>query len=94
MSQLRKEVTLNLREAYEAPKLRRAKRALNIIREKAARIAKAERVKISEDLARFIFSRSIERPPRKVTIVVEKDEEGEAIVKLGGEVAAEQGSDQ
>lgn len=94
MSQLRKEVTLNLREAYKAPKLRRAKRALNIIREKAARIAKAEKVKISEELARFVFSRSIERPPRKVTIVVEKDEEGEAIVKLGGEVAAEQDSDQ
>lgn len=85
---------MNLREAYEAPKLRRAKRALNIIREKAARIAKTERVKISEELARFIFSRSIERPPRKVTVVVEKDEEGEAIVSLGGEVAAEQGADQ
>ncbi|MEM0482151.1 MAG: 50S ribosomal protein L31e [Nitrososphaerota archaeon] len=94
MSQLRKEVTLNLREAYKAPKLRRAKRALNIIREKAARIAKAERVKISEELARFIHSRSIERPPRRVTILVEKDEKGEAIVRLGGEGAAEQGTDQ
>ncbi len=83
-----------MREAYEAPKLRRAKRALNIIREKAARIARAERVRISEELARFIYSRSIERPPRKVTIVVEKDEEGEVVVRLGGEGAAEQGSDQ
>jgi len=94
MSQLRKEVTLNLRDAYKAPKLRRAKRALNIIQKKAARIAKAERVKISEEVARLIHSRSIERPPRKVMIIVEKDEEGEAIVKLGGEAAAEQGAEQ
>ncbi|MEM0444724.1 MAG: hypothetical protein QXO86_04030 [Nitrososphaerota archaeon] len=93
MSERRLEITLNLRDAYKAPKMRRARRALNIIKRKAERVAKTERVKISEELTRFIHSKSVERPPRKITIVVEKDEEGEAIVRLGGEGAAEQGTD-
>lgn len=85
---------MNLREAYKAPKIRRAKRALNIIKEKASRIAKAEKVKLSEELARFIHSRSVEHPPRKVELIIEKDEDGNAVVRLGGEVTAEQDTSQ
>lgn len=93
MSETRVEVTLNLRDAYKTPKIRRAKRAINIIREKARRIAKTDTVIISEELVKFIHSKSVEHPPRKIKIVVEKDEEGEAVVRLGGEVAAEQDAD-
>jgi ribosomal protein L31E len=89
LSQTRVEVTLNLREAYRAPKWRRAKRAINIIRMKAARIAKTESVKISEELTRLIFSSSVERIPKKLSLVIEKDEEGEAWVRLRGEGTGE-----
>ncbi len=89
MSQTRIEVTLNLREAYKAPKWRRANRAINIIRMKAARIAKTESVKISEELTRLIFSSSVEKIPRRLSLVIEKDEEGEAWVRLRGEGAGE-----
>ncbi|MCS7146384.1 MAG: hypothetical protein RMJ28_01280 [Nitrososphaerota archaeon] len=94
MSQLPKKVTLNLRDAYRAPKLRRARRALNIIKEKAKRIAKVERVKISDEISRLFHSRSVERPPKKVTLLIERNEEDEVVVRLGGETTAEQSSNQ
>jgi len=88
-----KQVTLNLREAYKAARWRRGKRALKIIREKVARITKSERIKISEEVSNFIHGRSIERPPRKITIVIEREEDGGVIVRLGGGVAAKQDAD-
>ena len=85
MSEKRLELTLNLRDAYKAPKLRRAKRAINLLRTKITRISKAQRVRLSNELVSYIWSRGAEKPPRKVPIVVERGEEGVVDVKLRGE---------
>jgi large subunit ribosomal protein L31e len=82
MSERRWELTLNLRDAYEAKKWRRAKRAINLIREKALRIAKVKRVVIDEALNRLIWSRGVERPPRKVRLVIERIDEETARVSV------------
>lgn len=84
MSERRWELTLNLRDAYEAKKWRRAKRAINLIRQKAVRIAKVKRVVIDEALNRLIWSRGVERPPRKVQVVIERVDEETAEVRLPG----------
>jgi ribosomal protein L31E len=89
LSQRKVEITLNLRDAYKAPKRRRAKRALRIIKTKAARIVKAETVKISEEVSKYIYSYSVEKVPRKISLVIEKTEEGEAWVRLRGEEAGQ-----
>lgn len=85
MSEKRLELTLNLRDAYKAPKLRRAKRAINLLRAKITRISKAQRVRLSNELVSYIWSRGAEKPPRKVPIVIERGEEGVVDVKLRGE---------
>jgi large subunit ribosomal protein L31e len=85
LSEKRLELTLNLRDAYKAPKLRRAKRAINLLRTKITRISKAQRVRLSNELVSYIWSRGAEKPPRKVPIVVERGEEGVVDVKLRGE---------
>jgi len=85
LSEKRLELTLNLRDAYKAPKLRRAKRAINLLRAKITRISKAQRVRLSNELVSYIWSRGAEKPPRKVPIVIERGEEGVVDVKLRGE---------
>jgi large subunit ribosomal protein L31e len=94
MSERRWELTLNLRDAYEAKKWRRAKRAINLIRQKALRVAKVKRVVIDEALNRLIWSRGVERPPRKVRLVIERVDEETARVSMptsGEEVEREEG---
>lgn len=85
MSEKRLELTLNLRDAYRAARWRRAKRAINLLREKIMRISKAERVKLSHKLVSYIWSRGAEKPPRKLPIIVERVEDGVVEVKLRGE---------
>jgi Ribosomal protein L31E len=94
MSERRWELTLNLRDAYEAKKWRRAKRAINLIRQKALRVAKVKRVVIDEALNRLIWSRGVERPPRKVRLVIERVDEETARVSVptsGEEAEREEG---
>jgi large subunit ribosomal protein L31e len=94
MSERRWMLTLNLRDAYEAKKWRRAKRAISLIRQKAQRIAKVKRVVIDEALNHIIWSRGVERPPRKVQVVIEKVDDETARVSLptsGGEGKREEG---
>jgi large subunit ribosomal protein L31e len=94
MSERRWMLTLNLRDAYEAKKWRRTKRAINLIRQKAQRIAKVKRVVIDEALSHVIWSRGVERPPRKVQVVIEKVDDETARVSLptsGGEGKREEG---
>ena len=94
MSERRWELTLNLRDAYEAKKWRRAKRAINLIRQKALRVAKVRRVVIDEALNRLIWSRGVERPPRKVRLVIERVDEETARVSAptsGEEAEREEG---
>ncbi|MEM3449239.1 MAG: 50S ribosomal protein L31e, partial [Nitrososphaerota archaeon] len=71
MSEKRLELTLNLRDAYKAAKWRRAKRAINLLRAKILRISKAERIRLSNKVVSYIWSRGAEKPPRKVSVIIE-----------------------
>ena len=59
---------------------RRAKRAINMIREFARHHMKTEDVRIDEDLAHQIWKRGIKHPPRKVRVRMTKTEEGYVLI--------------
>ncbi|MCD6235591.1 MAG: 50S ribosomal protein L31e [Thaumarchaeota archaeon] len=71
-----------LRDAYEASRTRRAKRAVNILKEFAKRHMKGEEVKLSEGVNHLIWSRGAEKPPRKIRVVMKKDKDGVIQVML------------
>ncbi|HDJ89366.1 MAG TPA: 50S ribosomal protein L31e [Thermoprotei archaeon] len=62
---------INLRDAYKVPRKKRAKKAINIIRNFVSRHTHSKIVKISQRLNEYIWSRNIEKPPRKVHVQVE-----------------------
>ena len=61
---------------------KRAPRAIRLIREFARRHMKAEEVKIAPELNEYIWSRGIEKPPRKVRVRMAKYEDGTVKVFL------------
>ena len=64
-----------LRDAYRAPRKKRAKVAIRIIREFVKRHLKVEEVKIGNDVNEYVWSHSIEKPPRRVKVKVVKEED-------------------
>jgi len=79
---LEREYVIPLRDAYEASRRRRAKRAINIIREFAMRHMKAEEVKLSQGVNQLVWSRGIEKPPRRIKVIMRKDNDGVVEVLL------------
>ncbi len=74
-----------LRRAFEAPKYRRAKVAIRIIREFTIRHMKATEVKIEKGVNELIWSRGITNPPRRIRLEMERDEDGVVFVRLAPE---------
>jgi len=82
--------TIPLGRVMIAPRHRRAKRAINIIREFAKKHMKSEEVKISEDLNLIIWRMGIRRPPKRITVKMERDEDGVVTISpLAEEVEAQ-----
>ena len=81
--------TIPLRDAYEASKTRRAKKAIRIIEEFARRHMKGENVKISEGVNKAVWSRGAEKPPRRITVLMRKDEDRTIHVMLPTEAKSE-----
>jgi large subunit ribosomal protein L31e len=71
-----------LRRAFEAPKYRRTKVAIRIIREFTTRHMKATEVKIDEDVNLLLWARGITNPPRRIKLEMERDEDGVVSVRL------------
>jgi large subunit ribosomal protein L31e len=71
-----------LGEAWRVPRPYRTPRAVRALREFVSRHMKAEEVKLSQEVNRFLWRRSIEKPPRKVRIKVGKDKDDVAWVYL------------
>jgi len=71
--------------AFEAPPYRRAKVAIRIIREFTIRHMKAKEVKIKEEVNEAIWARGIKKPPRRVRLEMERDEDGLVSVGLAPE---------
>jgi large subunit ribosomal protein L31e len=81
---LTREYVINLRRAYEVSRTKRAKYAVGLVRRFLARHLKVEpkAVKIGQRLNMALWSRSIEKPPRRVRVTVEKLSDGTAVVEL------------
>jgi len=73
--------TISLRHVWVVtPRGKRAPRAVRDVRDYVSRHMKAEEVSISNDVNSAIWSRSINKPPRKITVRAVKDKEGKVIV--------------
>ena len=70
---------------FEAPPYRRAKVAIRVIREFTTRHMKATDVKIKEDVNKVIWARGIRKPPRRIRLEMERDEDGIVSVRLAPE---------
>ena len=73
--------TISLRHAWVVtPRGKRAPRAVRDVRAFVSRHMKAEEVAMSEEINSAIWSRGINKPPRKITVRAVKDKEGKVIV--------------
>ena len=73
-------ITLNLKELVRVPRKQRAPRAVRLICSRVRRIMKAEEVKVSNEVNEILWSKGIEKPPRKITVKIVKDEEGRVTI--------------
>ena len=79
---LEREYTIPLKRVYFRQRTQRAARAIRLIKEFVQRHVKVENVVIDEKLNMYIWSRGIEKPPRRVRVKVIKTEEDTAKVML------------
>ena len=80
MEELTRTYVVPLGVVYEAPPYRRAKKAVAIIREFATRHMKAQQVSIDSKVNELIWARGIRHPPRRISLEMERDEDG--VVKV------------
>ena len=74
--------TIPLSKVWVAPKHRRSKRTINVIKEFAERHLKSSEIIISPELNEFIWSRGIQNPPRRVLVKMAKDKDGVVTISL------------
>ncbi len=73
--------TISLRHVHVVtPRGKRAPRAVRDVRDFVARHMKADEVAISNEINSELWARSINKPPRKITVRAVKDKEGKVIV--------------
>jgi large subunit ribosomal protein L31e len=77
-----------LRRAFEAPRYRRTKVAIRLIREFTTRHMKANEVKIEEAVNELLWKQGIGNPPRRIKLEMERDEEGVVTVRLAPETVS------
>lgn len=74
--------TVPLTQAWITARHRRTKRAVKVLREFAEHHMKSSEIKIDEDLNERLWSRGITNPPRRITVRMERDEDGIITVSL------------
>ena len=82
MDELTRTYVVPLGVVYEAPPYRRAKKAVIVIRDFATRHMKARQVSIDVEVNEQIWARGIRHPPRRITLEMERDEDGVVKVRL------------
>ena len=82
MEELTRTYVVPLGVVYEAPPYRRAKKAVAIIREFATRHMKAQQGSIDSKVNELIWARGIRHPPRRISLEMERDEDGVVKVTL------------
>ncbi|MDG6999256.1 MAG: 50S ribosomal protein L31e, partial [Nitrososphaerota archaeon] len=68
--------TVPLTRAWITARHKRTKRAVKVLREFAERHMKSSEIKIDTDLNEKLWYRGITKPPRRITVKMEKDEDG------------------
>ncbi len=74
--------TIPLGEVYFLQRTKRASRAMRKIREFVMRHVKPEEVVIDNSVNEYVWSRGMEKPPRRIRVKVVKTEDGVAKVTL------------
>jgi large subunit ribosomal protein L31e len=74
--------TIPLRRAWISPRKKRAPRATRLIKSFIKRHMKPEALIVSNEVNNRIWSRGIEKPPRKIRVRATRDKEGTVIVYL------------
>lgn len=74
--------TVPLSRAWIAARHRRTRRAVNILREFAEHHMKSSEIKIDTELNEELWKKGITRPPRRITVRMEKDEDGVVTISL------------
>ena len=82
MEELTRTYVVPLGVVYEAPPYRRAKKAVAVVRQFATRHMKARQVSIDAEVNEMIWARGIRHPPRRITLEMERDEDGVVKVRL------------
>jgi large subunit ribosomal protein L31e len=73
--------TIPLRHVWVVtPRGKRAPRAVRDVRDFVSRHMKSEEVAVSNEVNQALWSRGINKPPRKITVRAVKDKEGKVIV--------------
>ncbi len=67
--------TIPLREAYDKPRTKRAKIAVNIVKDFLIKHMKSKNVRLGKSINENIWSRSIQKPPRRIRVHVVKEED-------------------
>ncbi len=74
--------TIPLNKAMITPRHRRAKRAVAEIKKFATKHMKSEEIKIEPELNELLWNRGIRNPPRRITVKMDKDEDGVITISL------------
>jgi large subunit ribosomal protein L31e len=82
MEELKRTYVVPLGVVFEAPPYRRGKKAILVIRKFVTRHMKAKQVSIDTEVNELIWSRGIKHPPRRITLEMERDEDGVVKVRL------------
>jgi len=72
--------TVNLRDVWNAPRKKRAPKAVKTLRDFVKRNMKVDNIKVSDEINKEIWTRSLQKPPRRVRIRAVKDKEGQVTI--------------
>ena len=81
-SELERVYTGPLSRAWITARHKRTRRAVNILKEYAEKHMKSSEIKIDTDLNEELWKRGITKPPRRITVRMEKDEDGVVTISL------------
>lgn len=77
--------TVPLGRTYASPRYKRAEKAISILRRFVERHMKPSTVEIEPEVNKAIWSRGMERPPRRLRVRLSRDEDGTVRVALAEE---------
>ncbi|WEL19413.1 50S ribosomal protein L31e [Candidatus Nanohalococcus occultus] len=68
---------MNISQAYAYPRNKRASKALAVLRRKLE--TKEGEIKVSNELNNVIWKRGVQKPPKRIDVVVEENDDGEKV---------------